>query len=530
MQMTRPLAAALVLAALAVPAAAVAQTVQERVDLSVVQRIRDEAYNHPQVDSLLGYLSDVIGPRVTGSPQVKQANDWAAQKLRDFGLANVVVEPWDSLFGRGWERVSYEGRILTPFVQPLHAIPQAWSGSTRDARGRPAPITCTVTLLQIADTTDFAQYDGKLRGGCVMWQAPPAAAPEFAPLTRRLSLDSLFAPPAPPRQFGPGAQGAPRTAADSARFAEMQRMRTVQMRIGPFLRAQGVAVILTPSPRQYGILNLGGHIDGRLARDSVYEPSVQLIVALEHYGQIYRNIKRGIAVRLELNVQNHFTDDRRAFNTLGDIPGTDKANEFVMLGGHIDSWHPGTGTSDNGVGTAVMLEAVRILKALNLPMRRTVRIGLWSGEEEGLLGSRAWVRMHPDLLPRISAYLNVDNGGGRLRGVYDQMNGAVDPIFEQVLFPFRDVGVMAVRHENTGGTDHLSFDAAGVPGFQYIQDPLEYSFRIHHTDDDTMERIVSDDLHQIAAVVAWNVYEFANRDEMIPRKPPAPAGQGRRPF
>jgi len=177
----------------------------------------------------------------------------------------------------------------------------------------------------------------------------------------------------------------------------------------------------------------------------------------------------------------------------------------------------------------VMMEAVRILKALNLPLRRTVRIGLWSGEEQGLLGSRAWVRMHPDLLPRVSAYLNVDNGGGRLRGVYDQMNAAVDPIFEQILFPFRDVGVMAVRHENTGGTDHLSFDAAGVPGFQYVQDPLEYGIRIHHTNGDTMERIVSDDLHQIAAVVAWNVYAFANRDEMIPRKPPVPAGQ-RRPF
>jgi hypothetical protein len=518
--MMRPLAAALFAAATALPAAA--QVVQERVDLSVVQRIRDEAYNHSQVDSILGYLSDVIGPRLTGSPQVKQANDWTAQKLRDYGLTNVVVEPWDSLFGRGWERVSYEARILTPFVQPLNATPQAWSGSTRDARGRPATITCPVMALAVADTADLAQYTGKLRGACVMWQAPPPAVPEFNLIPRRLALDSLFAPPPPPRE---------RPQPNADQLAQFQRTRAVQTRMAAWLRTQGPAAILTPSFRQYNILNTGGHLDGRLARDSVYEPSVQLLVSLEHYGQIWRNVKRGLPVRLELNVQNRFTDtDRHAYNTLGDLPGTDKANEFVMLGGHIDSWQAGTGTSDNGVGVAVMMEAARILKALNLPLRRTVRVGFWSGEEQGLLGSRAWVRMHPDLLPRVSAYLNIDNGGGRVRGVYDQMNSAVDPIFEQILFPFRDLGVMTVRHENTGGTDHLSFDAGGVPGFQFIQDPLEYGIRIHHTNGDTMERIVSDDLHQIAAVVAWTAYEFANRDEMVPRKPPRPAGQQQRPF
>jgi len=526
MRMIRPLATAAFLGALAlsvltaVPAAG--QVVQERVDLSVVQRIRDEAYNHSQVDSILGYLSDVIGPRLTGSPQLRQANDWTAQQLRAFGLTNVVVEPWDSLFGRGWERVTYEGRILTPFVQPLTATPQAWSGSTHDARGRPATITCPVMLLTLNDTTDFAQYDGRIRGACVLWVTPPAAQPEFNPILRRLPLDSLFAPPPPPRE---------RPQPDSARMAEMRRQRAIQTRMAAWLRAQGPAAILTPSGWQYNILRTGGHLDGRLARDSVYEPSVQLLVSLEHYGQIWRNLKRGIAVRLELNVQNRFVDtDRHAYNTLGDLPGTDKAAEFVMLGGHLDSWHSGTGTSDNGVGVAVMMEAARILKALNLPLRRTVRVGFWAGEEQGLLGSRAWVRAHPDLLPKVSAYLNIDNGGGRIRGVFDQMNAAVDPIFEQILFPFRDAGVMTVWHRNTGSTDHVSFDAAGVPGFQFIQDPLEYGIRIHHSSNDTMERTVADDLHQMAAVVAWMTYELANRDEMVPRKPPVPPGEQRRPF
>ncbi len=516
MKLTRPLAAALLLAATALPARA--QVVQERVDLSVVQRIRDEAMNRSQADSILLYLSDVIGPRLTGSPQILQANNWTAQKLRDWGFQNVVVEPWDSLFGRAWERVSYAGRFLTPFVQPLNATPQAWSGSTRDARGRPGTITCTVMRLQINDTTDFAQYDGRVRGACVMWQAPPPAQPEFEPSPRRLSLDNLFAPPPPPRdrpQMTPEQQ------------ANMTRMRAIQMRMAAWLRTQGAAVLLTPSGWQYNILRTGGHLDGRLARDSVYEPSVHLLVSLEHYGQIWRNTVRGVPVQLELNVQNRFPDsDRRAYNTLGELPGTDKANEFVMLGGHIDSWHSGTGTGDDGAGVTVMMEAARILKALNLPLRRTVRVGFWAGEEQGLIGSRTYVRMHAAELPRISAYLNIDNGNGRIRGVYNQMNTAVTPIFEQILFPFRDLGVMTVRNENTGGTDHLSFDAAGVPGFQFIQDPLEYGIRLHHSNGDTWERVVPDDLHQIAAVVAWVTYVFANRDEMIPRKPPRPAGQG----
>jgi carboxypeptidase Q len=519
MKLIRPLAAAAFVAALAAPAVpAAAQVIQERVDLAIVQRIRDEALNHSQADSVLLYLSDVIGPRLTGSPQILQANNWTAQKLREWGLQNVVVEPWDSLFGRAWERVSYAGRILTPFVQPLNATPQAWSGSTRDERGRPATVTCNVLRLQIADTADYAQYAGRLRGACVMWQAPPPAVPEFEPSPRRLSLDDLFAPPAPPRE---------RTAPTPEEQAARVRQRAMSGRMAAWLRTQGPAAILTPSGWQYNILRTGAHLDGRLARDSVYEPSVHLLVSLEHYGQIWRNVARGQAVRLELNVQNRFPEsDRRAFNTVGDLPGTDKANEYVILGGHIDSWHSGTGTGDDAVGVTVMMEAARILKTLNLPLRRTVRLGFWAGEEQGFLGSRAYVRTHAAELPRVSAYLNIDNGNGRIRGIYNQMNSAVTPIFEQILFPFRDLGVMTVKNENTGGTDHIPFDAAGVPGFQFVQDPLEYGIRLHHSNGDTWERVVPDDLHQMAAVVAWMAYELANREELLPRKAPRAAAQG----
>jgi Zn-dependent M28 family amino/carboxypeptidase len=247
-------------------------------------------------------------------------------------------------------------------------------------------------------------------------------------------------------------------------------------------------------------------------------------VGHEQYGQLYRNAKRGIAQKLELNVQNRFhDDDRRGYNVLAEVPGTEKADELVMLGAHYDSWHSGTGATDNAAGSVVMMEAIRILKTLGLPMKRTVRIGLWSGEEQGLIGSRAWVRMHPDQHAKISAYVNLDNGTGKIRGIWNQSNSAVTPIFEQLLFPFRDLGVVAVRQGNTGGTDHLAFDGAGIPGFNFIQDPIEYGIRSHHSYVDTYERLMIDDLKQAAAVVAWTVYSIANRDELMPRKSGRPA-------
>jgi hypothetical protein len=355
----------------------------------------------------------------------------------------------------------------------------------------------------------------------VLRQAPADIPPEFEPAARRLSLTELFQPPAAPQQ---------RPERTPEQMEQFRRQAAVNTALNRWARTQGIAALLVPSGWTYGILRPGNHPDGRLARDSVYDPYVNLMVAHEHYGQMWRNVRRGVPVRLELNVQNRFLDtDRRAFNTLGDIPGTDKANEFVIIGGHLDSPFPATGATDDGVGVAVMMEAARVLKALNLPLRRTVRVGLWAGEEQGLVGSRVYVRTHREELPRISAYLNIDNGGGRLRGIWDQNNSAVIPIFEQMLFPFRDLGVMAVRHGNTGGTDHLSFDAAGVPGFQFVQDPLEYGIRTHHSTADTYERLVLEDLKQMVAVVAWMAYELANRDDLLPRKPPTPPGEQRGP-
>ena len=487
------------------PALASAQMVSEHVDLSVAQKIREEGLNHSKLDDLASYLTDVIGARLTNSPASRKANDWAAETFRSWGLVNVKLEPWDSAFGRGWEIVSYSGRILEPWPKPLAAYPQAWSGSTL-VKGKPGMVACQAVALDLRDSTDIPKYTGKLRGACVLRGAPRVIDPEFDPTTTRQSLDSLLywkpRPPNPPGNFG-----------------GQQRLNAL---VTQLLHSEQPAAILSPSAWTYGMFLNGGHFDGRTARDSVYNPIPQLIVAHEQYGTLWRVAQRGLPVRLELSLQTRFLDDNRfPTNVTAEIPGSDRADEVVMLGAHYDSWHSGTGATDNGAGSLVMMEAMRILKTLNLPMRRTVRIGLWTGEEQGLLGSRAWLRIHKAELSRISAYVNVDNGTGKLRGIWDQSNSAAIPIFQQILAPFQDMGVVVVRHGNTGGTDHLNFVAQGVPGFNFIQDPIEYGTRTHHSNVDTYERLVIDDLKQAATVVAWTVYEIANRPEMMPRPQPA---------
>lgn len=490
--------------------AAHSQVVSETMDLSAAQKIRDEGLTRSKIDDLATYLTDMIGARLTNSPASRKANEWAAETFRSWGLANVKIEPWDSAFGRGWEIVSYSGRILTPWPKPLAAYPQAWSGSTL-VRGKPATVSCRAVALDIKDSTDIAKYAGKLKGACVLRGAPRVVGPEFSPAETRLTLDELINPPPPRAPGGPGAPG---------NFQQFQRINILTNQL---LHAEQPAAVLQGSNWTYGLFLNGGHFDGRTARDSIYNPIPHLIVAHEQYGTLWRVAQRGLPVQLELNLQTRFLDDNRyPTNVTAEIPGTDKADEVVMLGAHYDSWHSGTGATDNGAGSLVMMEAMRILKTLALPMRRTVRIGLWTGEEQGLIGSRTWLRIHQDELAKISAYLNVDNGTGRLRGIWDQSNSAAIPIFQQILSPLQDLGVVVVRHGNTGGTDHLSFVAQGVPGFNFIQDPIEYGTRTHHSNVDTYERLVIDDLKQAATVVAWTVYELANRPAMMPR-PTAPA-------
>lgn len=497
MQRVRALFAIPVAAAVLFAIPASGQIAQERVDLDAVARIRQEGLERSRIPELARHLTEVIGPRLTGSPGMKAANEWTAAELKSWGLTGVEVEPWGR-FGRGWENVSYEGRILTPYSQVMPGQPSAWTGSTKGT------ITAPVVVVE-GGVDSVARYGSRIRGALVLLAPPRALPPEFGEVERRTPLDSLFAPvnqhPRPPIGWD----------------TLLVRIQKQQAHGDSLLRAAGVAGIITGSGSAYGTIRGGG--DWSATNPEAPIPVPNVIIPQEQYNEMYRNVTAGVPVKVQLNVQNRFlTDDLNAYNTLGDIRGSDKPDEYVMIGAHLDSWHYGNGATDNAAGTVVMMEAMRILKALNLHPRRTIKIALWSGEEEGIYGSRGWIRKHPEMGPKISAYLNLDNGTGRIRGVWDQSNEKAIPIFEQILWPFRDLGVMAVRHGNTGSTDHVSFDDAGIPGFNFIQDPIEYGLRTHHSSNDVYDHLVLDDLKQAAVVVAATAYELANRDEMFPRK------------
>lgn len=478
-----------------------AQIVEERVDLDAFRRIRAEGLERSQIEELAGYLTDVIGPRLTGAPAMRQANEWTADKLREWGLENVSVEPWGE-FGRGWKNLHYEGRILEPYLQQLNALPVAWTGGTGGTISGPA------ILIEADSAAELERYRGELDGAFVLLREPQEFEPEFDVQPLRLPVEELLAP-----TQAPDVDMAERR----RRVDEYRRAFAFRDTIATFLADQDMAAVLSPSSRTYMILRVYGDRAARDPDSSIPKP--QLVLAHEQYAQIWRNVKRGVPVRLEVEIDNEFyDDDLQAYNTLADLPGTDKADEYVMIGAHLDSWYGGTGATDNAAGSVVMMEAMRILKTLDLEPRRTIRIALWSGEEQGLLGSRNWVANHEELQPKISAYLNVDNGTGRIRGIRAQDNPAAVPIFEQILWPFTDLGVVVVQPGGTGGTDHLSFDRAGIPGFNFLQDPIEYFTRTHHTYADRFERLVIDDLKQAAVVVAATAYHLAMRDEMMPRK------------
>jgi carboxypeptidase Q len=493
-----------------------AQVVQERIDLGALARIREEAFQRSQVMEIAGYLTDVIGPRPQGSTNLFRANRWVADRLRAFGLSNVTVEPWGR-WGRGWERVRFAANITQPWPQPLVGQPMAWSGSTR------GPVRGPVVILEATDSASFQPFRGTLRGAFVLLGEPPATqstyadppvpsmAMEWPTRNRRYTEADLHAPDLQPAfTWSPlEVRLARRRAGD--RYGDLVRQ----------LGREGIAALLVPSTLPYGLIRVAaipGWHDIREARDG--EPVAAVVVAHDQYGQMYRNVRRGVPVEIEADIRNRFlTDDLDGYNTLAELPGTDLADQVVMLGGHLDSWHAGTGATDNAAGVAVAMEAMRILRALGLNARRTIRVGLWTAEEGRHLGVAGWIARHRDQWSRISVYLNLDTGHGRIRGVWNQSNAAAVPIFRQVFEPLRELGVAVVREGNVGGNEHQDFDDVGIPGFSFLQDPMEYVLRSHHSSADTFERLVEDDLQQAATVLAWTAWTLANRDAMMPRKP-----------
>lgn len=488
-----------------IPVMAARQAV-DPIDLDAVYRIKEEGLQRSKVMETASYLTDVYGPRLAGSPEIKEAAEWAQRTMREWGLSNVHLETFP--FGRGWQNKRSVAAALTPRAYPLFAYPKAWTPGTKGI------VTGEAVLVSIQRESDFATYKGTLRGKFVLATSPRELQPRFEPLAKRYTEAELQDLSKQTVRRAP--QGGPPNTGQN----------DLPRRITQFWVDEGVAAVLEPSRGDGGALFVQG--GGGRAADSP-PVATQVVVAPEHYGRIARTLEKKIPVTLQMDIDSQFIDaDTNAFNVVAEIPGTDKANEVVMLGAHFDSWHTGTGATDNAAGSAVMMEAMRILKASGIRTRRTVRLALWSGEEEGLLGSRAYVKEHfgdpatmqtkPDHA-RLSGYFNLDNGTGTIRGVYLQGNEAVAPLFSAWMAPFKNMGMDTVTIRNTGGTDHLAFDAVGLPGFQFIQDEVEYDSRTHHSNMDVYERLQAQDLMQSAVIVASFVAQTANRDELLPRKP-----------
>jgi len=531
---------------------------QEKVDVSTIERIKAEEMNNSHVMEIMSWLSDVYGPRLTWSPNIIRARDWAMGEMKQWGLDNVHAETWDTPTGLGWQNQKFSFMATSPMPFIVEAVPQAWSGSTTGTATGKAILIQAGCLAELGE-----KYAGKLKGAFVM-TTPPRNEPvnAFVPTARRYTDSALAVMEA----AQPVQQGARGTGGRGGRGGAAQRSATCQkqaerdsiaagarggrgggrggfgggLNVGDtatvrWLKQQGISAILLADASHVGG-DIGTNNGASRAPNAPRMATVH--VAQESYGRIARMLQKNVPVTLELNMQNTFySENKTSFNIIGEIPGTDPRlkDEVVMIGAHFDSWHSGTGATDNGAGSGVMLEAMRVLKTLDLKPRRTIRIGLWTGEEQGLLGSRAYVGKHfgtadstgfhpTDEQKKFAAYFNVDNGSGKIRGVYLQDIAAERPIFDAWMDPFKGMGMKTLTISNTGGTDHLSYIGVGLPGFQFIQDPLDYGNVTHHTNQDVYERLQPDDMKFNSAVVASFAWQAAQRDEKLPR-PAQPAAR-----
>jgi carboxypeptidase Q len=516
------------------------QPAKEDLDYSMYQQIREEGLKHSHVMEYASALMDGIGPRLTGSPNLKRANAWTRDQFTAMGCANAHLEDWGE-FGMGWQQLNTWVRMSSPDTAVFIAQAAPWSPSTNGAINAPA------VSMEVKKVEDLDKYKGKITGKIVLYGEMREVKPVEKALFERYDDKDLAKmvdhPMAPERDYEEYIKT----------YAERMELRE---KTKAFLVSEHALAMILPSRDGRDGGGSGGTIfdDGSLGgftyqRDHAI-PFPVVVMAIESYGRVYRLLKAHVPVDIEMNVDTKFSGDHEhGFDTIAEIPGTDPKlkDEVVMVGGHLDSWAAGTGATDNGAGTVVAMEVMRILNALHVKPRRTIRVGLWTGEEQGLFGSQLYVKQHfgfvplstaPDEMkkpewlrkpagpvelkpdqPKISGYFNVDNGSGKIRGIYLEENAAVSPIFAQWIEPLKDLGVATITMRHTGGTDHESFDAVGIPGFQFIQDPLDYSTRTHHSNQDTYERLQSADLAQAATVEAIFVYNTAMRDQMLPRKP-----------
>ncbi|SHO60986.1 peptidase M28-like protein [Algoriphagus zhangzhouensis] len=485
---------------------------QEKIDLDAIEKIKKEGFDNSKVEEIAFQLVDKAGPRLSNSEGYKRATDYAVKQLSDWGLQNATTEAWGE-FGRGWEMEKSYVAMTKPYYMPFIAIPKAWTESTK------GEVSGKVVFLDIQKDEDFEKYKGKLKGAIIAIKPSGSQAPTFEPDAVRFTVEQLHGMEHPaPRQssFTPEMR------------AQFMAQRAFAQKVNEFIAEEGAALIIKGVNGRHGTLFTSSP---RGYLKDTPEGIPELETSPENVNLMARLSENGVEVEVEAEVKTKYlNDDMQGYNVIAEIPGSDPTlkAEVVMLGGHLDSWHGANGATDNAAGCIVMMEAVRILQATGLQPKRTVRIALWGGEEQGLHGSRGYVKNHfgdretKEMKPeqeKISAYYNIDNGTGRVRGVYLQGNAQVEPIFNEWFAPLDDiVEDRTITISNTGGTDHLSFDAVGIPGFQFIQDPIEYRSRTHHTNMDTFERLELDDLKQMAVVIASFVYNTAQRDEMLPRK------------
>lgn len=506
-------------------ASAVGLVAQEAVDRDAIAKMRAEAMDRSQAERLVDMFANVIGPRLTGSPAYKRAADWSRETLLSWGIDNARLDAWE--FGRGWtlDRLTLE--MIEPRYVPLLGYPDGWSAPT------PGEISAPVVYLADKTPEQIAQMKDRLRGAIVL---PQPLVTAFIDRDRDDPVDggpTSAPPPVPAGRAGRGNAAGARgdTAAEGQRgrgqrgnAAGGQRGNSAAQQMESLYREAGVALVVQPSRGMHGTV----FVTGVQGRDNPENTIPRVRLAAEHYNMLVRALQHNLPVKLRVNVQARFlTEDRNSYNVLAEIPGADPAlrNEVVMIGGHLDSWHTATGATDNADGAAVILEAMRIIKASGVRPRRTIRMALWGGEEEGLLGSRAYVNKYlagdanKEARERLSVYFNIDPGYGPIYGFYLQNHAAVRPIFDAWLAPFKDLGARGNVAQAIGSTDHLSFVNVGVPGFNPIQSYANYDIRTHHTNVDTVERMDVRDLKQASLVMASFAYHAAIRADRLPRVP-----------
>jgi carboxypeptidase Q len=501
---------------------------QAPADLATIARIKQEALTRSQVMDHVTWMSDVYGPRVTGTPNYQRAADWATKRMQEWGLSNVRQERFQ--FGQGWRVERFSAHIIAPEPQPIIGYPRTYSPSTNGS------IAGDAVRVDIRSEADFAKYKGQLKGKIVL----PQAARRVRMLEDRVILrmneqdiaEALTTPipPAPAAagggSGGRGGSGGPSLADRIAQFYVTEGVAGLLERGSDSDLSGGGSDLSWMTQRVDGGTIFPGGGGSRNPMDPQQVPSAT--IAVEHYNRMIRVLEKGQQVRVELNIQTTFFPENAAapngINIVGEIPGGERADEVVIMGAHFDTTPGATGATDNATGSAAMMEAVRIIKSLGLRPLRTIRVALWAGEEQGLLGSRAYVAEHfgtaaaptPDHA-KVAGYYNLDNGTGRIRGIWGQGNLGAMSLFKLWIEPLRDLGVEYVGPRAVGSTDHASFDSAGIPGFQFMQERLEYNSRTHHSNMDFVDRIQREDLVQQAAVAAVFAWYTANWPEKLPR-------------